>query len=48
MLAIDDYYRIAGHAETTLLDVMDAIPGGHAIEFNPARLEVQVPAAQFD
>ncbi len=48
LLAIDDYYRIAGDAETTLLDVMDAIPGGHAIEFDPARLDVQIPAAQFD
>lgn len=48
LLTIDEYYRIASHAEATLLDVMDAIPGGEGITFDPARLDVQLHAPQFD
>ena len=48
LLKIDDYYRIAGHGEITLLDVMDGIPGGAGIEFEPPRLEVQVRTTEFD
>ena len=48
LLTIDEYHRIARHAETTLLDVMDGIPGGDGIAFEPTRLDVHVNTAQFD
>ena len=48
LLRIEDHYRIAGHAEATLLSVMDGIPGGEAIEFDPPRLDIQIRPAAFD
>ena len=48
LLKIDDYYRIIGKDETTLLDVMDAIPGGERIEFEPPRLNIQLHTAELD
>ncbi len=48
LLKIDDYYRIAGNAGPSLLDVMDGIPGGQDIDFNPPRLNLQVDCASFD
>ncbi len=40
LLQIDDYYRIVGKSERTLLDVMDGIPGGDSIEFDPPRANI--------
>ena len=37
LLKIEDYYRLAGDKPKTLLEVMDALPGG-AFEFEPPRL----------
>ncbi len=48
LLKIDDYYRIAGNTGPSLLDVMDGIPGGQDIDFNPPRLKLQVDNAPFD
>ncbi len=48
LLKIDDYYRIVGQAEPTLLEAMDAIPGGDNIEFDPPRLNIQTHTVQFD
>ena len=47
LLKIEDYYRITGKDETTLLDVMDAIPSGEGIEFEPARLNIKLRTAKF-
>ena len=47
LLKIDDYYRIAGQGKTTLLDVMDGIPGGDDIDFDPPRLNLQIQGASF-
>ena len=47
LLKIEDYYRITGKDETTLLDVMDAIPGGEGIEFEPLRLNIKLRTAKF-
>jgi prevent-host-death family protein len=47
LLKIDDYYRISGHGESTLLDVMDGIPGGDGIEFDPPRLNMQIRPVEF-
>ena len=48
LLRIEDYYLIAGPGEATLLSVMDGIPGGEAIEFEPPRLDIQIRPAAFD
>ena len=48
LLKINDYYRITGHGDATLLNVMDGIPGGDGIEFEPPRLNLNVGTAEFD
>lgn len=48
LLKIDDYYRIAGQGEPTFLSVMDGIPSGENIEFDPPRLDIQIRPAEFD
>jgi hypothetical protein len=48
LLKIDDYYRIAGQSKPSLLDVMDGIPGGGAIEFDPPRLNLQLKGETFE
>lgn len=47
-LQIDDYYRLIGQNAPTLLEVMDGIPGGNSIEFDPPKLATQFPDASFD
>jgi hypothetical protein len=47
LLKIDDYYRIAGKAPS-LLEVMDAIPGGDGIDFDPPKLCVSAQEASLD
>ena len=48
LLNIDDYYRIVGKGEPSLLDVMDGIPGGEGIDFHPPRLTLQIQAASLE
>ena len=48
LLKIDDYYRIVGRNEPTLLEVMDSIPGGEGIEFDPPRMNLVTRPAEFD
>ena len=48
LLKIDDYYRMAGQSKPSLLDIMDSIPGGEAIAFDPPRLNLQIKGASFD
>ena len=48
LLEINDYYRIAGQSKLSLLDVMDGIPGGDAVNFDPPRLNLQIQGAAFD
>ena len=48
LLRIEDYYRIVGHGDATFLSVMDGIPGGEAIDFDPPRLDIQIRPAAFD
>jgi hypothetical protein len=47
LLKIEDYYQLAGHQEASLLDVMDAIPGGQNIEFEAPRLQIEMPPCTF-
>jgi hypothetical protein len=48
LLTIDDYYRMAGQGEPSLLDLMDGIAGGEGIEFEPPRLTMQSRAASLE
>lgn len=48
LLSIDDYYRIAGHNEPSLLEVMDAIDGGEGIAFEPPRMNLVTRPAVFE
>ena len=48
LLKMDDYYRMVGQRERTLLDVMDAIPGGDGIGFEPPSLNFQSRPTGFD
>lgn len=48
LLKIDDYYRIVGQSEVSLLDVMDGIPSGDGIDFEPPRLSLQLRGTSFD
>ena len=48
LLKIDDYHRIAGRKERTLLELMDSIPGGEGIDFDPPRMSLVVRPAEFD
>ena len=48
LLKIDDYYRMAGKSAPSLLEVMDAIPGGGDIDFDPPKLGIQIQAANLD
>lgn len=48
LLTIDDYHRLSGKAEETLFDVMNAIPGGEGIEFDPPRMNLVCQEVNFD
>jgi len=48
LLKIDDYYRMVGHGEPSLLAVMDDIAGGDGIEFEAPRLEIATHAADLE
>lgn len=48
LLKIDDYYRMAGQNGPSLLDVMDAIPGGEGVDFSPPKLDLQIRGASLD
>ena len=48
LLKIDDYHRMVGGKERTLLELMDSIPGGDGIEFDPPRMNLVSRPAEFD
>ncbi len=41
LLKIEDYYELTGKQEVSLLDLMDSIPGGEGIEFEPKKVRVE-------
>lgn len=45
LLNIEDYYKLSGRSTQTLLELMDSIPGGEAMDFEPPRGDIglQVP-----
>jgi hypothetical protein len=48
LLTIDDYYRMVGQGEPSLLAVMDEISGGDCIEFEAPRLDITSRAAELE
>jgi prevent-host-death family protein len=47
LLKIEDYYELTGKLEISLLDLMDAIPGGEGIEFEPQKVQVVLGVADL-
>ena len=47
LLSIQDYYALSGAQQDSLLDVMDAIPGGAGIEFDPPKTHIALPVADL-
>lgn len=48
LLKIEDYYELTGKQEVSLLDLMDAIPGGQDIEFDPQKVQVELTSADLN
>ena len=48
LLKIDDYRRMVSGKERSLLELMDSIPGGVGIEFDPPRMNLVSRPAEFD
>jgi hypothetical protein len=48
LLQIKDYNRMVGKNELSFLDVMDSLPGGSDIEFDPPKANIVFRAAEFD
>jgi hypothetical protein len=48
LLQIDDYNRIVGKNEPSFLEVMDSLPSGGDIEFDPPKASFVFQAAVFD
>ena len=48
LLKIDDYYRMVGQGEPSLLAVMDDIAGGDSIEFEAPRLDINTRAVGLE
>ena len=48
LLTIDDYYRMVGQGEPSLLAVMDDIVGGDGIEFEAPRLDIATQTAELE
>ena len=47
LLKIEDYYELTGKQEVSLLDLMDGIPGGDGIEFEPPKIRVELSVADL-
>jgi hypothetical protein len=48
LLKIDDYYRMVGQGEPSLLALMDDIAGGDGIEFEAPRLDITTRTAELE
>ena len=48
LLKIEDYYELTGKQEISLLDLMDAIPGGESLEFEPQKVHVELGTAALN
>jgi len=49
LLKIDDYYELAGgHQEKSLAELMASMPGTEGIDYEPARVTVELKLPEFD
>ena len=47
LLRIEDYYRITGKQERSLLELMDGLPDTAGVEFEPPRAKVDLQISEF-
>ena len=47
LMTVDEYHRSTGAGKRSLLAMMDAIPGGEGIDFEPPRLKVSLEDVGF-
>jgi PHD/YefM family antitoxin component YafN of YafNO toxin-antitoxin module len=47
LLRIEDYYKLQGQPTESLLEVMNAIPGGEGIDFEAPNLQLQIQPAKL-
>lgn len=47
LLKIEDYYRITGEPERSLLELMDSLPSTEGIEFEPSHVDIEFKPAEF-
>jgi PHD/YefM family antitoxin component YafN of YafNO toxin-antitoxin module len=47
LLRIEDYYKLQGQPTESLLEVMNAIPGGEGIDFEAPNLQLHIQSAQL-
>jgi len=48
LLKIEDYYELTGKREVSLLDLMDAIPGGEGIDFEAQKVRVELQSVDLN
>jgi prevent-host-death family protein len=48
LLNIDDYYRLTGRQEVSLLQLMDSLPRTEGIEFEAPRATIELKPVQVD
>jgi PHD/YefM family antitoxin component YafN of YafNO toxin-antitoxin module len=48
LLKIEDYYQLTGKHDVSLLELMDAIPSGQEIDFEPQKVRVELRPAEFN
>ena len=48
LLRIEDYYRMAGKTEQSLLALMDSLPGAADIDFEAPRAAIVLQTPEFD
>ena len=48
LLKIEDYYELTGKREVSLLDLMDAIPGGEGSDFEPQAVQVDLQSIDLN
>ena len=48
LINIDDYHRLTGQQTPSLLALMDGIPGGEGIDFEPPPLHIHIQPASLD
>jgi PHD/YefM family antitoxin component YafN of YafNO toxin-antitoxin module len=48
LLRIEEYHRITGQRERSLLEVMDSIPGGGEFDFDPPKMNIKFKIPDFE